>query len=332
MPEETTGVAATEAESTSVVITKVKKPKVKKPKVLLIFGPTAVGKTALLEAPVFKNSEIINADSMQVYRGMDIGTAKPDAAFLSRVKHHLIDIRGPGEQFHAGDFVELADRLVTEIIGRGRLPVICGGTGFYFKNFIYGLPDAPPSDELIRKRLQAELDAGGAESLVKRLEKADPVSAARINKNDNYRILRALEVFEVSGRPLSEYRIPSKPRAEYDCLLVGLNREREELYKRINQRVDIMFAEGLEDEVSRLRAEGCNETYPGMKGIGYREFFTAEKEGLTRERLAELIKRNSRHYAKRQITWFGQLEGINWFSPDDIDGISACVKSFLSGS
>ena len=326
MPEETAGTAAAEAVPASVV-----KLKVKKTRVLLIFGPTAVGKTALLESPIFRNSEIINADSMQVYRGMDIGTAKPDAAFLSRVKHHLIDIREPGEQFHAGDFVALADSLVSEISGRGRLPVICGGTGFYFKNFIYGLPEAPPSDEFVRRRLQTELEEEGIAPLLKRLEAADPVSASRINKNDYYRILRALEVFEASGRPLSGYRIPSKPREQYDCLLIGLVREREELYERINRRVDIMFAEGLEDEVAGLRAAGCTETDPGMKGIGYREFFNAEREGWTKERLREIVKRNSRRYAKRQITWFGQLDGINWFSPDDIDGISACVGSFLSG-
>ncbi|MDC7227392.1 MAG: tRNA (adenosine(37)-N6)-dimethylallyltransferase MiaA [Spirochaetales bacterium] len=310
-----------------------------KTKTVLIFGPTAVGKTALLEAPVFHNSEIINADSMQVYRGMDIGTAKPGMDLLSKVKHHLIDIRSPEEQFHAGDFVALADELVTDINGRGKMPVICGGTGFYFKNFIYGLPDAPPSDEAVRKHLQVELDSVGPEPLRKRLAEVDPVSEARISANDNYRVLRALEVYAVSGRPLSDYELPSKPRAQYDCLLIGLNREREVLYERINRRVDIMFEQGVAEEVARLRKSGCRagdggrrgcrEDDPGMKGIGYREFFTAENEGLSDEQLRELIKRNSRRYAKRQITWFRQLKNINWFAPDDIDGISSCVELFL---
>ena len=297
--------------------------------VVLIFGPTAVGKTALLEAPVFNNSEIINADSMQVYRNMNIGTAKPDMEFLRRVKHHLIDIREPQQQFHAGEFVELADQLAADITQRGKLPVICGGTGFYFKNFIYGLPDAPPSNEAVRRRLQAEFEANGAEDLRKRLAEIDPASAARINANDNYRILRALEVYESSTKPLSEYEVPSQPRPGYRILLIGLNRDREELYERINMRVDIMFDQGLEAEVASLMAAGCVETDPGMKGIGYREFFTAGKEGLDNEQLKELIRRNSRRYAKRQITWFRQLENINWFSPEDIDGISDCVKSFL---
>ena len=297
--------------------------------VVLIFGPTAVGKTALLEAPVFNNAEIINADSMQVYRGMDIGTAKPDAGFLSRIKHHLIDIRNPDEQFHAGDFVELSDDLCGDITGREKLPVICGGTGFYFKNFIYGLPEAPPSDDAVRKRLQAEFERFGAEALVKRLGETDPVSAARINPNDSYRVLRALEVFEFTGRPLSDYALPEVPRPRYRTLLIGLNRGREELYERINSRVEIMFDQGLEDEVARLREGGCTASDPGMKGIGYREFFTAEEEGLNRTELVELIKRNSRRYAKRQITWFRQLKDINWFAPDDISGISDCVDSFI---
>ena len=266
---------------------------------------------------------------MQVYRGMDIGTAKPDSGFLQRVKHHLIDIREPDEQFHTGDFVALADELVGDISGRGKLPVICGGTGFYFKNFIYGLPDAPPSDGNVRKDLQAELESAGPEPLRKRLAEVDPVSETRISVNDNYRVLRALEVYAVSGRPLSDYELPSKPRAKYDCLLIGLRREREELYERINRRVDIMFDQGVAEEVARLRESGCREDFPGMKGIGYREFFTAERELLSDEQLRELIKRNSRRYAKRQITWFRQLENINWFEPDDIDGISSCVELFL---
>ncbi|HAK47078.1 MAG TPA: tRNA (adenosine(37)-N6)-dimethylallyltransferase MiaA, partial [Spirochaeta sp.] len=261
----------------------------------------------------------------------DIGTAKPDPDFLARVKHHLIDIRDPHEQFHAGDFVELADEITEKISNRGKIPVICGGTGFYFKNFIYGLPEAPPADEVIRKRLQSELEESGSEPLVEHLQQVDPVSAARINRNDNYRILRALEVYEASGRPLSDYALPEKPRAQYETLLIGLNRGREELYERINLRVELMFDLGVEAEVAALRKGGCTDSDPGMKGIGYREFFTAEKEGLDSDELRELIKRNSRRYAKRQITWFRQLESINWFSPEDITGISDCVDEFLKG-
>ena len=312
--------------------TSVERASVETTDVVLIFGPTAAGKTALLEAPVFNNSEIINADSMQVYRGMDIGTAKPDPDFLRKVKHHLIDIREPGEQFHAGDFVALAEGLVREISGRGRLPVICGGTGFYFKNFIYGLPDAPKSDESIRERLQADYEQGGIEPLLKRLGKVDPVTADRISRNDTYRVLRALEVYETSGKPLSDYKLPNQPRKEYNCLVIGLQREREDLYERINCRVDLMFEQGLADEVARLKAEGCKASDPGMKGIGYREFFDQDETGIpcSTERIKELIKRNSRRYAKRQITWFRQLENINWYAPEDIAGITACIESFCN--
>ncbi|MBI9105896.1 MAG: tRNA (adenosine(37)-N6)-dimethylallyltransferase MiaA [Spirochaetales bacterium] len=301
----------------------------KKIPIILIFGPTAVGKTELLLSPVFNNSEIINADSMQVYRGMDIGTAKPDKGFLKRVKHHLIDIRNPGEQFHAGEFVQLADSLAEDITSSGKLAVICGGSGFYLRNFIYGLPEAPPSDESVRNELQAKLSAKGAVELYKRLQSVDPVAASRIELNDHYRIVRALEVYKVSGKPLSSFSIPDKPRAKYDIYLIGLQRDRSVLYERINERVDLMFNSGLGEEIDRLKAEGCDAGSPGMRGIGYREFFQAESQGFGPERVVELIKRNSRHYAKRQITYFRQLESINWFQPDDVEGINLGIRHFL---
>ena len=266
---------------------------------------------------------------MQVYRGMDIGTAKPEADFLARVKHHLIDIRTPDQQFHAGEFVESADELTLDIGGRGRLPVICGGTGFYFRNFIYGLPDAPPSDDVIREELQSELENRGAEHLFKELQAADPVSASRININDHYRISRALEVFRLTGKPLSSFSVPQKARDGYDIFLIGLKRDRSFLYRRIDGRVHQMFDDGLEAEIAGLIESGYKADDPGMKAIGYREFFQAEQEGFGRDRIIELIQRNSRRYAKRQITYFGQLENINWFDPDDIDGISRAIARFL---
>ena len=295
----------------------------------MIFGPTAVGKTDLLLSEVFSNSEIINADSMQVYRRMDIGTAKPDPEFLQKVKHHLINILEPSEQFNAGDFVTSADGLAAEITDRGKLPVICGGTGFYFRNFIYGLPEAPPSDGNVRERLQREMEKDGPAVLHNRLEQADPASARRINVNDRYRTVRALEVFEVSGRPLSSYTLPQHPRERYDIYLIGLTRPRKELYRRINERVGIMMEQGLEDEFRRLIASGCTADDPGMRGIGYREFFTMEEQGLSIEDTAELIRRNSRRYAKRQITFFRQLEPINWFEPEDLKGITGGITDFL---
>jgi tRNA dimethylallyltransferase len=297
--------------------------------VVLIFGPTGVGKTELLLSPVFKNCEIINADSMQVYRGMDIGTAKPGPDFLRKVKHHLIDIKDPSEQFHAGEFVETADATVNMIHSAGKIAVICGGTGFYFKNFIYGLPESPPSDSKVRKTIEDEFVEKGGREMLNRLKLVDPVSAKRINPNDNYRVLRALEVYTLSGQPLSSFTVPVEERDIYRICLIGLNRKRPELYERINKRVDAMISSGLEEEINSLVNKGYTENDPGMQGIGYKEFFIGKNEGLDLSTTAELIKRNSRRYAKRQITWFRQLKNINWFSPEDIDGISGLISSFL---
>ncbi len=296
--------------------------------VVLIFGPTATGKTNLLLSPVFNNSEIINADSMQVYRGMDVGTAKPSADFLAVVKHHLIDIRDPSMQFHAGDFVRLADELCSDIHHSGKLPVICGGTGFYFKNFIFGLPEAPASSEEIRVRLEKRLQTEGSSELFKELAQVDPVSAERIEINDHYRLVRALEVFQNTGKPLSDYKVPDTPRSGYRFFLIGLDRPRDELYRRINERVEQMIDEGLEFEFKKLREAGYGPEDPGMKAIGYSEFFDYESGKTSFEKTVELIKRNSRRYAKRQITFFRQLPDINWYSPEDLEGISDAVREF----
>ncbi|MDR1352640.1 MAG: tRNA (adenosine(37)-N6)-dimethylallyltransferase MiaA, partial [Treponema sp.] len=203
--------------------------------VLLLFGPTASGKTAVLEQLAssggsFPPIEIVSADSMQVYRGMDIGTAKPSRELLARLPHHLIDIRDPAEQFNAGEFVRLADEAVRDIARRGKFPVVSGGTGFYLANFVLGLPPAPPSDAAVRLALKAELREKGAAPLRAELAACDPASAARIHENDEYRLLRALEVWRLSGRPLSDFPRPSPggaPRKEYRFFLAGLNRPRE---------------------------------------------------------------------------------------------------------
>ena len=297
--------------------------------VILIFGPTGVGKTRLLYSRIFKKTEIINADSMQVYRGMDVGTAKPDKELLNRLTHHLINIKHPNQQFSTVEFVNLADSLVKIIYNKDKLPIICGGTGFYFKNFIYGLPKTPKPDEKIRQKLKKELEELGFENMYNKLLEIDPISAGRIKKNDSYRLLRALEVYYSSGKPLSEYKIPTIQRKDYNFFVIGLNRERAELYSLINSRVDLMFEQGLRLEFENLRRQGLNKDSPGMKGIGYKEFFLAEEENLSEIELKELIKRNSRKYAKRQITWFRQLNNINWFHPDNTEEIANAIKNFV---
>jgi tRNA dimethylallyltransferase len=304
--------------------------------VLILFGPTASGKTGIL-LELFAGissveAEVISADSMQVYRGMDIGTAKPTAGERARLPHHLLDIRSPNEQFNAGDFVRLADEACEDISGRGKLPVITGGTGFYLKNFIQGLPQAPPSDSRIRDDLRRELRERGAASLLEELALDDPVSAARIHVNDEYRLLRALEVLRLSGRPLSSFNAKgAEGRPFYRFLIIGLARPREELYRRINLRCAAMFRQGLADEVLGLFNEGYSPKDPGLRAIGYREFFIEDQDEKEKNyRLSRdldgvqaLISQNSRRYAKRQMTFFSGIPEVKWIEAGDNDAQTA---------
>ena len=257
---------------------------------------------------------------MQVYRGMDIGTAKPSIEQRSLLPHHLIDICNPDEQFSVGDFVRLADEAIAGIAARGALPVVSGGTGFYLKNCVLGLPEAPPSDAAIREALKLELQEKGAAALMEELARSDPASAEKIHLNDEYRLLRALEVLRLSGKPLSSFGLsgaaangasgPTRPC--YRFLVVGLFRPREELYRRINERCAAMFALGLSDEVRRLHEAGYSPRDPGLRAIGYREFFVEDEPGEYRlsqdiDGVQALVAQNSRRYAKRQITFFASL-------------------------
>jgi tRNA dimethylallyltransferase len=259
---------------------------------------------------------------VQVYRGLDIGAAKPPAAVLAALPHHLIDICNPDEQFNVGDFVRLADRACADIGGRGGLPVISGGAGFYLRNFVLGLPEAPPSDPLIRKALETEFRERGAQALMEELAACDPVSAGRIHLNDAYRLRRALEVFRACGRPLSSFASTGagpENRPRYRFLILGLERPREETYRRIDERCALMFRRGLPDEVRRLHEAGYGPGDPGMRAIGYREFFREEAPGQWRfdtdtDRVQDLVARNSRRYAKRQITFFASIPGVKWIA------------------
>ncbi|MBQ7747046.1 MAG: tRNA (adenosine(37)-N6)-dimethylallyltransferase MiaA [Spirochaetia bacterium] len=296
--------------------------------VVVVFGPTAVGKTDFLLH--FEHiAEIINSDSLQVYRHMSIGTAKPDNSVTCRIPHHLIDCIDPDDEFSAGDFVREADRLCQEIYSHGKLPVISGGTGFFLKNFIYGLPSAPASSEEIRIQLQKRLEKEGLEALREELHSKDPESWERIKPLDSYRILRALEVFYSSGSPLSDFKLPDTVRSGYRFLLIGLIRDRAELYERINGRVEAMFRAGLPEEYKKLRAMGYRSACPGLSAIGYREFSLMEELGsLTLNDVKELIKQNSRNYAKRQITFFKALPDVHWLHPDQWQDAVEMVSNF----
>jgi tRNA dimethylallyltransferase len=300
------------------------------PVAVILVGPTASGKTALLDALFGEAStrkdlglpavEVVSADSMQAYRGLDIGTAKPDLSLLSRLPHRLIDIKDIAEQYTVGDFVHLADAVCSELWAEGKLPIVAGGAGFYVKNFICGLPSAPVAEPGLRASVVAELSKNGAQALRAELEATDPASAARIHPNDLYRLTRAIEVVRSTGRPMADFAPALGQRPGYRFAVFGLTRPRDELGARIDERVDAMMRSGLPGEVAALRKAGHGLEEPGMQAIGYREFFELAPSGEPTEReLAAItlaIKKNTRQYAKRQMTFFKNLPGIEWIGPD----------------
>lgn len=281
--------------------------------VLVIFAPTASGKTALTRelfsekgSHFILKAEVISADSQAVYKGMDIGTAKPDKALCEEIPHHLIDVVQPDVQFSVSEFVERADQLCREIYRRGRLPVVCGGTGFYIRNFLFGLPSTPKSDEKIRNQLKKRIETEGNAALYEELCKIDPESAAKIHVNDAYRICRALEVFYTTGKKRSESLVLTKLRDAYDFCFIVLEPERDALYERIRKRVDLMFEAGLKEEVQSLIKAGYTKESPGMKAIGYSEFFDKALDG-DEEKIRDAIKHHSCKYAKKQYTYIRDI-------------------------
>ncbi len=256
-------------------------------------------------------AELVSADSMQVYRGMDIGTAKPSARERGILPHHLLDLRDPDEQYMVGDFVRLADEACADIAARGRLPIVAGGTGFYVRNFLFGLPSGPEADPAIRAAVARDLAESGPEALRAELAALDPAAAARIKPRDHYRLCRAVEIQRQTGRPQGDFAPPTSLRSRWDFLVVELARPRAEVYARIEGRVDAMMARGLAEEVAALRAAGYGPGDPGLKAIGYSEFLEAEAAGRASDlgAIAEAIKLDTRRYAKRQLTFFRGIPG-----------------------
>lgn len=286
--------------------------------VIVIFAPTASGKTALT-GDLFARpggpfcltpfmlqgkAEVISADSMAVYKEMDIGTAKPDAAFCREIPHHLINLVDFKTQFSVADFITEGDKACQDIWNRGKIPVIAGGTGFYIRSFLLGLPETPESDPELRNSLKERCAKEGKEVLYKELLEKDPESAKKIHPNDEYRILRALEVFYLTGKPRSSYVLSENFREGYDFYPVILEPPREMLFERIKQRVDLMFEAGLVNEVKALKARGACKEDPGMQAIGYREFFMSHDE----EEIKKMIVHNSCKYAKKQYTYIRDLK------------------------
>ena len=304
----------------------------KKPSLIIIAGPTGVGKTAAaiaLAEPL--RCEIVGADAMQVYRQMDIGTAKPTEQERARVKHHLVDVVDPDDDFTAATFRTKAKTVVNKLHEKGVPIFVVGGTGLYIKTLSHGLFHAKEGVEVIRKRLKAEAETLGMEVLHERLQRVDPTGAATIHPNDSYRIIRALEVFESTGRPLSEHhRAHGFAHSPYRVLKIGLFVDREMLYDRINKRVECMLASGLIDEVKRLLKKGFGPRLKSMRSIGYRHMVNFLEGEVTWDETIRLFKRDTRRYAKRQLTWFRADPDIEWFQPSDIDVMRKRIHAFLT--
>lgn len=302
-----------------------------KTRLVIVQGPTASGKSALaLELAERIGGEIVNADSMQVYRGMDIGTAKPSQEERRRVPHHLYDIVDPKVNFTAADFREHASRAIADIERRGKRVILVGGTGLYIRILTQGLVASPGGDDNIRRELEDQAHGEGLESLHRRLAAVDPVAAARLHPNDGVRIVRALEVFLLTGRPLSVFQEAHRFADEpYRCLKLGITVERELLYRRVEERVDRMIAEGLVEEVRGLLSAGYPATLKAMGSIGYREICAYLAGEFSLDEAVRLIKQNTRQYAKRQMTWFRRDSEIIWVEyPGKFDSILSTVMGF----
>ena len=278
---------------------------------VFIAGPTAVGKSevALLLAEKI-GGEIISVDSMQVYRGLDIGTAKPAAAERARVPHHLIDVVDLHEPFDAARFIELATKAVVEIQARNHVPIFCGGTGLYFKAFLEGIGDAPPADA----KLRAELEATPLAELLRELEQRDPATFEKIDRQNPRRVVRAMEVIRLTGRPFSEQRAEwkSKVQSPKSKVIFALTRPAGDLHTRIHARVDAMFARGLVAETRRLLEHGLEQNRTAMQAIGYRQVVEHLRGARSLPETIELVKIKTRQFAKRQMTWFRKHADIRW--------------------
>jgi tRNA dimethylallyltransferase len=296
---------------------------------LVILGPTAVGKTAVaLEAAKLLKGEIVSCDSMQIYRGMDIGTAKPSPGELEEIPHHLIDIVGPEEKYDVARFLREAEAAVETIRSKGVRPIVVGGTPMYLKAFLFGIFDGPEADPAIRERLRSEAEETGTEKLWDRLREVDPQAADRIHPNDLRRIVRALEVYEKAGVPISslqkEWERENPPR---EATLVGLSRPRDILYDRVDARVDAMFAAGLVEEVGKLRGR-LGPT--ASRALGYREVLDHLDGKMTLEDAVLAVKNNTHNFVRKQMTWYRSLESVDWVEIGDREDPSETAQSVLS--
>lgn len=299
-------------------------------KILVIAGPTASGKSDLaVELALRYNGEIVSCDSMQIYRGLDVGTAKIRPEETKGVKHYMIDVADPGEEYSVWQYAQAAKQAIEDISSQGELAVVVGGTGLYLESLLYPLNFAVDKDENVRARLSKELEELGAEALHARLAKADPEDAAKIHPNNTKRLIRALEILELTGgaKTKTETR-----QLQYDVCLLALDVPREKLYERIKKRVEHMFDSGLEDEIKNILSQGlADRNSQSMQAIGYKEFFGYFDGKLTLDQVKAEIILNTRHYAKRQISWLRRYKFARWINPCDKNTICETIENFLRG-
>ena len=299
------------------------------PKIVVICGPTASGKTRLaVELALARGGEVVSADSMQIYRTMDIGTAKPTAEEMRGVPHHMLDVADPEEDFSVARYVEQARACVDDILARGKLPIVAGGTGLYIDSLVSGRDFAPfDPDSALRAQLEAEFAQKGGEEMLAQLSKIDPEAAARLHPNDAKRIVRALEVFRSTGKTISQHNLETRsipPRYQAVTLALAFAR-REDMWTRIDARVDEMMDAGLVDEVQELLRRGVPDKCTAMQAIGYKEMVGALRTGGNVRAAAQEIKLRSRQYAKRQLTWFGRNPYANWYRWDGQPDFMDCL-------
>jgi tRNA dimethylallyltransferase len=294
----------------------------------VILGPTAVGKSHLaLKLAQDWGTEIVGADALQIYKGMDIGTAKPSVHERSLVPHHMIDIVYPDEPYNAGRYEREAREAIERVHRAGKVPLLVGGCGLYLKAVLHGLFAGPQTDLKLRKQLQQEADAHGEYYLYERLREVDPQTAERLHHKDRSRLIRAIEVYLLTGTPISVLqRRHSFQQVRYQTRIIGLTRDRADLYARIEKRVDQMIEEGLIAEVEKLLDLGYSEDSTALQGLGYKQIVAMLKGKYSFEDAVHLLKTDTRHYAKRQFTWFRQVENIHWIDLGDCSSSEEVLK------
>ena len=298
--------------------------------VIVIVGPTASGKTKIsIELAKDIKGEIISADSMQVYKYMDIGTAKADEKERAGIRHYLIDEVYPDEEFSVARFQQLALKYIDEILQKGKVPIVVGGTGLYINSLIYNINFSETiSDWELREKLKKEAEEKGNEYLHQKLREIDPEAASRIHVNDVKRIIRAIEVFKYTNKPISYHQEISRLNPpKHKFLIIGLTMDRKKLYDRINRRVDLMLERGLVDEVKKLASMGYDKNSVAMQGLGYKEILAYLRGEMSLEDAIYILKRDTRRYAKRQMTWFRRIENVHWIDLDKCEREEEILKN-----